>query len=946
MRLRLFTLLLVPTVAVLVLGYVVFSDRQRAVEDAEAASNSAAIAVQLAELDKALGEEALASTRYIEGEISWADLASGAFADTDFQLAAIKEDDLELSEGSEVAVALADIDNTVFYRTSIRDRFVSPVQVVTRYSQMRRGLLDALSIEVSSTTPTASSKDILVLAALVEARSAHLNERIAVDLAIETGVWPTGQHSAAILAIATHDSHLRFANNHRIEGFDELKITNSLGVVRSIVQLSLAPPDIPVERWESISDEWSSTLEGKIDANVNQVTGQLTDTQESAAGLRRATIGLIGATLLAAFGIALWVSLRIVQRVQAIATRAALLATGDSSETSLASSVVGGSDEISDLAEAFDNMALEISIREDALEIESAVLEGIASGEEIGPTLRTLEWLLGSKAGRRDYRFTTLAPSSDSVPINEVSEGYTPLFVEPVGGAEPMVEPYPSQSRSAMSLAALAQRRADDNAMLHRRATRDPLTGLLNRRAILEDGQAWIEQAHDAGETFPALIYADLDGFKRINDSHGHAAGDTVLVESATRMRNIIAEVGGNVGRVGGDEFVLIASQVSDTERLREICQTVVDELSEPIDIGPELVRVGVSIGAVLCRPDTPMEDLISDADLALYAAKDAGRGRTVISDVDFRQQATEHAVLTASVVEALENEEFIPWFQPVWSDNGTQIAAFEALVRWKSAQGRTLSPGKFLPILEQQNLIGSLDAQIFKKVCVVLAEWMNSGKPLVPMHLNVSPSRIENLSFVSETKAILEETGIPPELIIIEVTESDLMTDITQNGRRLQELRDIGVLIAADDFGTGYSSLSYLRDLPVDILKIDRQFISFIDKSPTNIKIVSAIIKLAQSLGLSIVAEGVEREEELAVLNEHGCHYIQGFLLGKPAPRPETEVLLGINSSNLSSELAERLPTVAPDIDQTVLDKHFNSLRSHLEEFGDHLGGTGTPIR
>lgn len=938
MRLRLFTLLLVPTLALLVLGALIISDRQRAVDDAAAASELAELAVQLADFDKALGAEALASTRYIDGEISWIELTAGSFVATDLKLSAIERDNPTLSSGANLNFALSVIKETLSNRTGIRDRAITPLQVVTRYSRIRRVMLDAASVEISAGSSSESSNNLFVLAALVEARSAHLNERIALDLAIESGEWPTGQHAAAILAIATHDSHLRFANNLRPPGLDEIAISNSLAVVRSNVRLSLAAPNVSTERWEEISDGWSSTLERQIDQDVVQVTAALRRTQQSAAQLRRAAAVLIGLTLLAAFMVAILVSMRIVRRVQVITSKAALLAAGDTSESSLASSLVGGHDEIAELAEAFDNMSLEISIREDASEIESSVLEAIASGEEIELTLRTLEWLLGSKAGRRDYRFITFPPSSQAEPIGEVTEGYTPLYIEPVGDAEPMVEPYQSQARSAVNLAILAQRRADDIAMLHRRATRDPLTGLLNRRAILEDGAAWLAQAGESDEPFPALIFADLDGFKKINDNYGHAAGDLVLVETAERMRTLISNIGGNVGRVGGDEFVIIVASVEDARRLDEISQMVVDSVSEPIDVGGDRVQVGVSIGAVLARPDAPMADLVSDADDALYAAKAAGRGQTVISDSEFRDQTSETAELTSRVVEALHNEDFIPWFQPVWSENGTRIAAFEALVRWKAPEGRTLAPGRFLPILEQQNLIGALDALMFRKVCLILSEWEAGGRPLVPIHLNVSPRRIENLDFVSETKATLEETGVAPELIIVEVTESDLMTDISQNGRRLQELRDIGVLIAADDFGTGYSSLSYLRDLPVDILKIDRQFISEIDKSPTNIKIVSAIIKLAQSLGLSVVAEGVEREEELAVLNEHGCHYIQGFLLGKPIPRKETEALIGRNSGNLSTELAERLPAVPPDVDQTVLDKHFDSLRDHLAEFGDRL--------
>lgn len=943
MRLRLFTLILVPSLALMVLGFITYHDRQQELGDAAAASDSAALAFQIAELDRALGAEALEGTRYFEGEVSWPQLILGAFAETDQHLSRLNSQGVDRIYGEEVASALRDISKTVGYRSDIRDGLISPLQLVDRYSHLRRILLDALAVEVGSVTTSDSSQSVLVLTALAEARSAHLNERIAIDLAIEYDSWAPGQHSAAISAMATHDSHLRFANNNGFLKFGEIAITDDLATIRAQVRVDSQPPQITADNWQRVSDDWSQILEQQIEASVTHATTQLTATEDSATNDRNATVGLIVATLMVALVVTLIVAMRIVGRVQAIAGKAAMLATGDSWSLASASSVVGGKDEIADLAEAFDNMALQISVREEALAIESAALESIANGAPIDTILESLEPLLGSDAsGRRSYRFTRSAPTSDSEPINEMTEDYTPIWVAPVGEVHPLSAPYNTQARSAIGLATLAQRRADDTAVLHHRATKDPLTGLLNRRAILEDVGRWLAMATDTGQPYPALIYADLDGFKRINDTFGHAAGDCVLLKSSARMTDMISELGGEVGRFGGDEFLLVVPGVTSDDHVREISQMVVESLSAPVDIGQNIVRVGVSIGAVVGRPETSVADLLSDADLALYAAKAAGRGQMVISDEEFRGQAQEMAELKADVIAALENEEFIPWFQPIWSDNGTTIAAFEALVRWKSPSGRTVGPHRFIPILEQQKLIGALDALMLRKVCAILAEWKAEGRAVVPMHMNVSPSRIEHSHFVAETKAAIEETGVEPELIIIEVTESDLMSDILQNGRRLQELRDIGIAIATDDFGKGYSSLSYLRDLPVDILKIDRQFITELDKSPTNIAIVSAIIGLARALGMAVVAEGVEREEERAVLAEHGCHFLQGFLLGRPAPKKETEALLGRKSSAISNEMLERLPVQPPDSDLALLESHFESLRDHLAE-GDRrlLGDT-----
>ncbi len=929
MKFRLFALVLVPSLALMALGYFIVSGYQADLTQTAQGTRTADVVVKVAELDRALGQEVLESTRFIDGEISWQDLNERHFARTDALLRIRASQENRRNYGAALAAAIDDIDHALTFRSDVLIGFASPLQITDRYSHLRRVLLDALEVEVGQGSGSDNSSRLRAVALLAEARSAHLSERIAVGLALQYDTWAPGQHSAAVVSIATHDSKLRSANSTGLQPFGGVTITSELATVRDQINVSIDPPNIAAAEWQRISDEWSATLETQIQASVEAATAEFAATEASASNSRNIAVGLIALTLVLSSVIAFRAAMRTANRVGAIAGRAAMLASGAGLETeSSAASLVGGADEIRELAEAFDHMAHEIDERQSASVAESAALESIANGEPTETVFRKLEPLLSPPdQPLATYQFSTTATGPDCVPINDVGdEDYTPLYVVPGPNSVPLEPPHSPQIKSALGLATLAQRRADDNEKLNRRATRDPLTGLYNRRAILEYADMLNAEAS------PAILYADLDGFKYVNDTLGHPAGDAVLTEISSRMISLVNEVGGEVGRIGGDEFLLVIPNVSSEAYLKRIGETLVQLLSIPIQVGQNQARVGTCVGAVLGRVGTQVSDLLSDSDLALYSAKSAGRGNMVIANDSFRADQQSSADLAEQLERALADGEFEPYFQAIWTSDGTKIAALEALARWRNPSGEVLNPAQFLPILKQSNSLADLDAMMLRKSCEILSRWQDAGADLLPIHLNVSPSRIENTNFVAETLRVLEETGISPSLLVVEVTESDLMLDVAQNGSRLQELRDVGISIAADDFGQGYSSLSYLRDLPVDVLKIDRQFITDIDTSPTNIKIVSAVIGLARSLGMDVVAEGVERSEERDILSAHHCDYLQGYLLSRPMPLAETEALLARHTERISSELMDRLPSTMPDCDLEELGSNLEGLRIHAE--------------
>ena len=938
MKLRLLTLVLVPSLALMALGYSIVSDYQAKLSESVQGTKTADVVIKVAELDRALGQEALASTRFIDGEITWEMLSETQFARTDQLLRTLETPENRQNYGVEIEGAINDIDLALAFRSDINDGYASPLQITDRYAHLRLVLLSALEVEVAQGSTAVSNRRLWSVAMLAEARSAHLSERIAVDLALKYDKWAPGQHSAAVASIATHDSKLNSATSSGTAAFGGVTMSSELLEVREQINVSEDPPEISAREWQRISDEWSATLERQIQASATVATAEFRATEASASNNRNIALGSIALTLIVSSAIAFQVAMRTAKRVGAIADRAATLAGGGANPETSASNLVGGTDEIRELAEAFDHMAHEIEERQAAVLIESTALEMIANGEATDLIFRKLEPLLASPdQPSASYRFSPISTGPDCLPVNDVDDyDYTPLYVVPQPDSIPLAPPLGPQIRSAMSLAALAQRRADDNLKLNNRATRDPLTGLYNRRAILEHAEILNQEAG------LAMIYADLDGFKYVNDTLGHPAGDAVLKEVSARMVALTDEIGGRAGRLGGDEFLLVLPNFETETHLKRFTASLVQLLSLPVRVGLNQAKVGSCVGAVLGRPGAKVAQLLADADGALYSAKAAGRGKTVVADAHFRDKLSEAATLAEQLEAALTNEEFEPYFQAIWANGGTKIAALEALVRWRDPSGRVWGPAQFLPILMQKNYLGALDALMFRKVCEILGQWQAMGNELVPIHLNVSPSRIESTNFVQETLQVISDTGISPALIVVEVTESDLMLDVLQNGARLQELRNVGISIAADDFGQGYSSLSYLRDLPVDILKIDRQFIDKIDVSPTNIKIVSAVINLAKSLGMEVVAEGVEREEERDVLSTHGCDYLQGYLLTGPMPLKETEALLARHVDRISPKLLDRLPTLAPDSSPSELANTFQELRQHLvstkrtQEIGD----------
>jgi diguanylate cyclase (GGDEF)-like protein/PAS domain S-box-containing protein len=447
--------------------------------------------------------------------------------------------------------------------------------------------------------------------------------------------------------------------------------------------------------------------------------------------------------------------------------------------------------------------------------------------------------------------------------------------------------------RAAGSLTNISDRKLAEE-QLRFEAMHDALTGLANRALLAERlTHSLARSARDRDHRF-ALLYIDLDEFKVINDSLGHQVGDKLLIEVARRLAacarkvDTIARVpGDHVARIGGDEFVMLLEDLAAPEDALRVAERVHGALSEPISLGGHDLVARGSIGiatsdAGYTRPD----EVMRDADTALYQAKQAGRGCTCMFDPQMHQRAMARWSTETELCRAVERDEFELHYQPI-VDSAGRLAALEALVRWRHPTRGLVTPDAFISVAEETGLIVPLGKLVLAAACRQLRRWQRELPALEEMAVgvNVSHRQFVSPAVVGDVARILEETGLAPRHLRLEVTETTAMQNAAQTIETMARLRAMGVLIYMDDFGTGYSSLSQLRRMPLDALKIDREFVKEMNRDTASRSIVESIIALAHTMNLRVIAEGVETEEQAARLAASGCDYLQGYHFGRPMP-------------------------------------------------------------
>ncbi|GAA0291543.1 hypothetical protein GCM10009128_07460 [Psychrosphaera haliotis] len=434
---------------------------------------------------------------------------------------------------------------------------------------------------------------------------------------------------------------------------------------------------------------------------------------------------------------------------------------------------------------------------------------------------------------------------------------------------------------------------------LHKLAYFDSLTGLPNRQSFYESMERFLSLAK-RGNYKAGVMFIDLDRFKRINDTLGHNFGDKVLMQVAERLRQSVRNsdfVGRNyevksfkneIARLGGDEFTVFLSHLDNADETANVTQRIIDSISEPITVDGYEVSVTPSIGiAMYPENGTSVQELMKHADVAMYQAKEGGRRTFKYYSNSLNDRALERLQLEEYMRAALQNDEFELYYQPQVDLKTNEITKAEALLRWTHPELGFVSPADFIPIAEESGIIIELGDWILQEACFQAREWHEAGLD-IRVSVNVSSVQFKQTNLVDNVKNALELSELPKHLLELELTESAVMSDVEDNIGRLQMFKDMGIRIAVDDFGTGYSSLSYLKKFPIDTLKIDRSFIMDIDTNENDAAIVKAIMLLADTMQLNVVAEGVETLEQLRIIDNYGAQYIQGYFFSRPLPPAE----------------------------------------------------------
>ena len=419
-------------------------------------------------------------------------------------------------------------------------------------------------------------------------------------------------------------------------------------------------------------------------------------------------------------------------------------------------------------------------------------------------------------------------------------------------------------------------------AELRNQALHDSLTGLPNR-ALIDDRLNQILAAARRSRSTVAVMFVDLDNFKDINDSLGHSAGDELLRAVATRFKSLVRGQD-TVGRVGGDEFVLLVEGGQETATL--LAQRILDVMVEPfvLESAPgRTIKIGTSIG-ISVGTDVNSMSLLRNADLALYQAKNDGKSRFAIFEERMFEVAQERLLLENDLGSALASHEYFLVYQPVIDLNSNAVYGVEALLRWQHPTRGVVPPLTFIPLLEERGLIVDVGCWVLRQACEEGVRWQREGRRIT-VSVNVSPLQLRDAHFAADIEMALQDSGFDPELLVIEVTESVLMQDTEIMVTALQRLKALGLKVAIDDFGTGYSSLAYLRKFPIDILKIDQSFVRDMHSSRESATVIRTLIHLGTELGINTIAEGIEHHDEMTILRDDHCDYGQGFLIAKPMP-------------------------------------------------------------
>ncbi|MEX2107511.1 MAG: EAL domain-containing protein [Solirubrobacterales bacterium] len=446
-------------------------------------------------------------------------------------------------------------------------------------------------------------------------------------------------------------------------------------------------------------------------------------------------------------------------------------------------------------------------------------------------------------------------------------------------------------------------RREEELAFL---ATHDALTDLPNRTLILDRTEQMLARSRRS-QTPAAALFIDLDNFKDINDTFGHGTGDELLQAVAARLDGVTRDTDA-LGRLGGDEFVVISEELSLAAGPELVAERLLDALAHPFNLGADKktrVSARASIGIAMAEGSSA-EELLRNADIAMYRAKWDGKNRYAVYEAGMQETVQNRMELEMDLREALEKDEFFLAYQPTINLSDMSPTGVEALIRWEHPERGVLQPDTFIPLLEETGLIAEVGKWVLDQACAQGATWREAGYP-ISMAVNVSARQLDSDQITADIEGALSDSGLEPEALTIEVTETTLMRNAEETAQRLTAIKQLGVRIAIDDFGTGYSSLGHLQRFPVDALKIDRSFISGLKSNQEGETLIRSLVQLGKALSIETFAEGIEEQHELSLLKDEDCDSGQGFLFARPLDVAATEAFLQDWANDVAPILAEQ---------------------------------------
>ena len=527
-----------------------------------------------------------------------------------------------------------------------------------------------------------------------------------------------------------------------------------------------------------------------------------------------------------------------------------------------------------------------------------------------------ISWGIGLAREER-VRMQELAASKPSSVT--IAAGTLHTYWAPLGGPNVLVvgrlaEPFDLEERSLLRAMARsielclrmleaisAERQARRDAS--HQASHDPLTGLPNRLLVLERLSSWIRRPPDDGASSTAVLFIDIDRFKWVNDAHGHAAGDELLMHISRVLQQSVRR-DDLVGRLSGDEFIVI-TRTGSPEAASELARRIITAIRRPIRVAGTELSHSASVGISFISPNDTASSVIENADMAMYRAKALGRGRHALFDPSMREEARQRLAMEEALRHAMLNDEILTYLQPIVQLRDHQVVGFEALARWNHPQMGLLAPGSFISAAEDSGLIEEIDLRVMGMACDAIGAWQRrEGLEQLRLSVNVSARTLGASDLVERIQPILQHSGIDPAQLYLEITETSLVEDIQSTATTIEGLRQLGLKLAIDDFGTGYSSLLYLKRFPVGVLKIDQSFVADLGRDPEDEAIAQAIVSLAGALGVRVVAEGVESTTQEERLLDYGCDFGQGYLYGKAVTITESERLL-VQPASLASAAA-----------------------------------------